>query len=47
LCLGISRMNLGRFTEALSCFDTCEGEPGVERLIAACREALGGKKQEF
>jgi len=40
LCLGISRMNLGRFAEALSCFDMCEGEPGVERLIAACREAL-------
>jgi len=40
LCLGISRMNLGRFTEALSCFDKCHGEPEVERLIAACKQAL-------
>jgi len=40
MCRGISHMNLGQFREALSCFDTWSGEPGVERLIAACKQAL-------
>lgn len=41
LCLGITYMNLGRFKEALSCFDHCQDSPEAGRLIAACRQALG------
>jgi anaerobic magnesium-protoporphyrin IX monomethyl ester cyclase len=41
LCLGISYMNLGRFKEALSCFDHCQDSPEAGRLIAACKQALG------
>lgn len=39
LCLGISYMNLGRFREALSCFDHCKDSTEAGRFIAACRQA--------
>jgi len=47
LCMGISRMNLGRFKEALSCFDHCEDSPEAMRFIEACRQTLEKQKKAF
>jgi radical SAM superfamily enzyme YgiQ (UPF0313 family) len=33
MCLGISHMNLGRFREALACFEKFKDAPGAARLI--------------
>lgn len=40
MCLGISYMNMGRFKEALSCFERCKDVSGAEKFITACKQAL-------
>jgi tetratricopeptide (TPR) repeat protein len=43
ICLAVSLMNLGRFTEALSLLERCPEQPQVQRLAAACRRAGNNK----
>jgi radical SAM superfamily enzyme YgiQ (UPF0313 family) len=39
VCLAVSFMNLGRYTEALSLLARCPEQPEAPRLAAACRKA--------
>ena len=40
VCLAVSLMNLGRFSDALAILDRCPSQPQTQRLASACRQAL-------
>ena len=40
VCLAVSLMNLGRFSDALAILDRCPSQPQAQRLASACRQAL-------
>jgi len=41
ICLAVSRMNQGRFRDAVGLLDRCENQPQARQLAASCRHALG------
>jgi radical SAM superfamily enzyme YgiQ (UPF0313 family) len=41
ICRAVSRMNLGRFPDALADLAHCPNHPDASRLAAACRKAMG------
>jgi tetratricopeptide (TPR) repeat protein len=40
VCLAVSLMNLGRFSDALAILERCPSRPQTQRLASACRQAL-------
>jgi anaerobic magnesium-protoporphyrin IX monomethyl ester cyclase len=46
LCLGVSHMNLGKFSDALSSLMKFQHSPNALQQIAACHKALGQRDKE-
>lgn len=46
ICLGVSCMNLGKFSDALSGLMKFQHSPDALQLIAACHRALGQREEE-
>ncbi len=46
ICLGVSYMNLGKFSDALSILMKFQHSPNALQQIAACHRALGQREKE-